>query len=37
MDVNADAPVPPQGWQHRNLAAILRLWAIATWLAVGAP
>jgi hypothetical protein len=23
------------GWQHRNLAAILCLWAVATWLAVG--
>jgi hypothetical protein len=29
------AAVRVPGWQHRNLAAILCLWAIATWLAVG--
>src|SRR4051812_15810 len=33
--VEAAMDVPVQGWQHRNLAAILCIWAIATWLAVG--
>ena len=33
MDANTGARTP--GWQHRNLGAILCIWAIATWLAVG--
>jgi hypothetical protein len=35
VQVEAATDVPVQGRQHRNLAAILCFWAIATWLAVG--
>jgi hypothetical protein len=34
-EVEMDGHGRTPGWQHRNLAAILSIWAIATWLAVG--
>jgi hypothetical protein len=35
VQVEAATDVPVPGWRHRNLAAILCIWAIATWGAVG--
>ncbi|TFV87144.1 hypothetical protein [Blastococcus sp. CT_GayMR16] len=36
MVTGAPARPPTQGWQHRNLAAILSIWLIAAFLAIGA-